>query len=59
MNRSILMVRATVKRTGAIHKFNGREWVSAAYFMDMARNNLLDPNSYTLEYKRVEHSTTI
>lgn len=54
MNRSILMVRATVKRTGAIRKFNGREWVSAAYFMNMASNNLLDPNSYTLEYKRVE-----
>lgn len=54
MNRSILMVRATVKRTGAIRKFNGREWVSAGYFMDMACNTELDPNSYTLEYKRVE-----
>lgn len=54
MNRSILMVRATVKRTGVMRKFNGREWVSAAYFMNMAHNNLLDPNSYTLEYKREE-----
>lgn len=54
MSRSILMVRATVKRTGAIRTFNGREWVSASYFMDMAHNNKLDPNSYTLEFKRVE-----
>lgn len=54
MTRSILMVQATVKRTGAIRKFNGREWVSAGYFMDMVHNNRLDPNSYTLEYKRVE-----
>ena len=54
MNRSILMVRATSKRTGAVCTFNGREWVSAGYFTDMASNNALDPNAYTLEYKRVE-----
>lgn len=54
MKRSILMVRATDKRTGTIHKFNKREWVSAGYFMNMIVNNALDPNAYTIEYKRVE-----
>ena len=54
MKRNRLVVRLTSKRTGAIHKFGGNEWVSAGYFMDMACNTELDPNSYTLEYKRVE-----
>lgn len=54
MKRSILMVRLTSKHTGTIRKFNGREWVSAAYFKDMVANNVLNPSAYNVEYKRVE-----
>ena len=54
MKHNRLVVRLTSKRTGAIHKFGGNEWVSAACFMDMATNGLLDPNEYNAEFRRAE-----
>lgn len=52
--RSILTVRLTDKRTGAIRKINGREWISAGHCANLQRNGTLDRDAYDIEYRRVE-----
>lgn len=49
---TILMVQLRDRQTGAVHKINGRAWVSIGYFKDLVFTGKLEPNDYAVTYEQ-------